>query len=271
MRATPEQLARRAFQKAKAVIVTTGAGMGVDSGLPDFRGPEGFWRAYPALRDLDLSFEEIATPMWFERDPRLAWGFYGHRLNLYRQTRPHEGYTMLQEGIGSRPHFALTTNVDNALQKSGWPPLHVYEMHGRINTFQCTVCDRAPWDGSHINVKVGANLRAIGKLPTCPDCGSVARPNIMMFNDPYFDPTVNEQQRSRYRTWLSRHRDDMQGIVVVEIGAGKAIPTLRRMGAMLEEDGATLIRINLRESEGSSSTISLPTTGLRGISILTEP
>ncbi|MFW5967647.1 MAG: NAD-dependent deacetylase, partial [Persicimonas sp.] len=80
-----------AIDSADAIFVGAGAGMGVDSGLPDFRGKEGFWRAYPPLRDLGINFADMANPAWFERDPELAWGFYGHRLQLYRDTRPHGG------------------------------------------------------------------------------------------------------------------------------------------------------------------------------------
>ncbi|WP_322049658.1 Sir2 family NAD-dependent protein deacetylase, partial [Paraburkholderia sp. J67] len=76
-------------EEADGLLVTAGAGMGVDSGLPDFRGDEGLWRAYPALRHHGFSFEEIANPAVFSSDPRLAWGFYGHRLKLYRATQPH--------------------------------------------------------------------------------------------------------------------------------------------------------------------------------------
>ena len=64
--------------------------MGVDSGLPDFRGEHGFWKAYPALGRAKISFDSIASPEAFEKNPRLAWGFYGHRLKLYRETVPHE-------------------------------------------------------------------------------------------------------------------------------------------------------------------------------------
>ena len=64
--------------------------MGVDSGLPDFRGPQGFWRAYPVFRG--RRFEEISNPVWFRTDPEQAWGFFGHRLNLYRTTPPHAGF-----------------------------------------------------------------------------------------------------------------------------------------------------------------------------------
>ena len=81
--------AAKLVQKAEGILVGTGAGMGVDSGLPDFRGNEGFWRAYPSIEKLGVGFQEMANPKWFELDPSLAWGFYGHRLNLYRQTIPH--------------------------------------------------------------------------------------------------------------------------------------------------------------------------------------
>ena len=73
--------ASQTVRDSSFLIIAAGAGMGVDSGLPDFRGNEGFWRAYPPLAKLGLEFAEIANPHWFERDPQLAWGFYGHRLN----------------------------------------------------------------------------------------------------------------------------------------------------------------------------------------------
>jgi len=72
------------IRNAEALLVCAGAGIGVDSGLPDFRGNEGFWKAYPPFAKLGLNFIDMANPEWFSQDPELAWGFYGHRLNLYR-------------------------------------------------------------------------------------------------------------------------------------------------------------------------------------------
>ena len=80
---------------ADALIIAAGAGIGVDSGLPDSRGNEGFWRAYPALAKANLNFAEVASPQTFEQNPSLAWGFYGHRLDLYRRTVPHAGFEIL--------------------------------------------------------------------------------------------------------------------------------------------------------------------------------
>ncbi len=108
---------------ADALVITSGAGIGIDSGLPDFRGENGFWNAYPALGNLGISFTQIANPKAFQRHPELAWGFYGHRLQLYRDTVPHEGFPRLlkladQMPLGLR-HF--TSNVDGQFQKAGFP------------------------------------------------------------------------------------------------------------------------------------------------------
>lgn len=92
-----EKLAQAAHlvQNAKALVIAAGAGMGIDSGLPDFRSDEGFWRAYPALGQQQLPFVRIASPYAFQKRPATAWGFYGHRLNLYRAATPHTGFGLL--------------------------------------------------------------------------------------------------------------------------------------------------------------------------------
>src|SRR5262249_60236034 len=71
------QRAAEVVRRADALLIGAGAGMGVDSGLPDFRGAHGFWRAYPPYQKLGLNFVELANPCWFRDDPELAWGFYG--------------------------------------------------------------------------------------------------------------------------------------------------------------------------------------------------
>ena len=100
--------------QADGLLITAGASMGVDSRLPDFRGGQGFWGASPALGRARLRFEQIASPAAFESQPRLAWGFYGHRLQLYRNTVPHAGFHILRR-IGERLAngcFVFTSNVD---------------------------------------------------------------------------------------------------------------------------------------------------------------
>src|SRR5512142_1374427 len=106
--------AAAALRRASALVVTAGAGMGVDSGLPDFRGNQGFWKAYPPYERLGLSFVDAANPAHFDQDPQFGWGFYGHRTNLYRQTTPHRGFAILL-GWAARfrvPLFAVPSSVD---------------------------------------------------------------------------------------------------------------------------------------------------------------
>ncbi|MDQ3578948.1 MAG: NAD-dependent protein deacetylase, partial [Actinomycetota bacterium] len=121
------------IDNADAVLVCAGAGMGVDSGLPDYRGNQGFWRAYPPYARLELDFTAIADPAHFVSDPELAWGFYGHRLDLYRDTVPHKGFDVLKRWNAR----VFTSNVDGQFQRAGFTD--VAEVHGTIHWLQCLV------------------------------------------------------------------------------------------------------------------------------------
>ena len=128
--------------QADGLLITAGAGMGVDSGLPDFRGSEGFWGAYPALGRARISFEQIANPASFGSHPRQAWGFYAHRLNLYRATAPHEGFNILRR-IGRclpQGYFVFTSNVDGQFQKAGFDSARISECHGSIHQIGRASC-----------------------------------------------------------------------------------------------------------------------------------
>ena len=111
------------LRSAQALLIGAGAGMGVDSGLPDFRGTQGFWKAYPAYAKLGLDFASMANTQWFQKDPEFAWGFYGHRLGLYRTTVPHAGFGLLRAWASRMKHgaFVFTSNVDGQFQRAGFP------------------------------------------------------------------------------------------------------------------------------------------------------
>ena len=80
----------------KALIVGVGAGMGKDSGLPDFRGNEGFWNNYPPYRG-KFSFTDCANPDFLIKHPNLFWGFYGSRFAMYREKHPHKGFQAIKD------------------------------------------------------------------------------------------------------------------------------------------------------------------------------
>lgn len=232
---------------AGALLVCAGAGMGVDSGLPDFRGDEGFWRAYPPYARLGFRFTELADPENFAIDPELAWGFYGHRLSLYRRTVPHEGFDLLRQwGDGLDGGIAVfTSNVDGHFQRAGFDT--VAEVHGSIHHLQCLAgCSPATWPADDVVVDVDEDtMRACSPLPRCERCGAVARPNILMFGDGDWVPDRSQAQLDALRTWQARQSD----LVVVELGAGQAIPTVRWHAESASVDTGALVRINPREPE----------------------
>src|SRR5262249_36997694 len=126
--------------RAEALLIGAGAGMGVDSGLPDFRGTQGFWKAYPPYAKLGLDFVSMANPERFRTDPPFAWGFYGPRMNLYRAATPHDGFALLRGWAERMPRgaFVVTSNVDGHFQRAGFDPERIAEVHGSIHAMQCT-------------------------------------------------------------------------------------------------------------------------------------
>lgn len=230
---------------ADALMIAAGAGMGVDSGLPDFRGKEGFWKAYPALGHAGIEFYDIASPAAFESLPRQAWGFYGHRLALYRQTVPHEGFQILKRWGEQMPQgcAVFTSNVDGQFQKAGFDPQRIYECHGSIHHLQCLrPCDDAIWDAESFAPDVDESAcMLINAPPTCPKCAGLARPNVLMFGDWGWNSARSTSQSKRLDRWL----DDVDRPVVIEIGAGKAIPSVRHFShRIIQTHGGRLIRIN---------------------------
>lgn len=253
--------AAAAIAGAQALLIGAGAGMGVDSGLPDFRGDQGFWKAYPAYAKLGLSFAELANPRWFDTDPELAWGFYGHRLNLYRATRPHAGFAVLagwaaRMSLGS---FVFTSNVDGQFQRAGFDPERVVECHGAIDVFQCARGCVGLFPAPEGEVTVDPDsFRAAPPLPLCPQCGRLARPNILMFGDGRWDESRTTLQDRRLDAWLTSLAEARARLVIVELGAGTAVPSVRVQCEHLSRRfQATLLRINPREPEGPPGTLSL--------------
>jgi len=249
------------INQADALIFTAGAGIGVDSGLPDFRGNEGFWNAYPPYKKLSLNFYQMANPEGFSSDPPFAWGFYGHRLNMYREITPHKGFYILKKWseMKSGDYFIFTSNVDGHFQKAGFPDDKVEECHGSIHFLQCTSpsCTDV-WEGSDANVFVNIEtMRAEGELPVCSKCGSVARPNILMFGDWNWVSDRTHSQHQRLLDW----RRGLEGkkLVVIECGAGTAVPTVRYQSEkFLEMFDSILIRINIREPQVLPGNIGIP-------------
>ncbi|MFR9728498.1 SIR2 family NAD-dependent protein deacylase [Saccharopolyspora sp. MS10] len=251
MRSDALAAAAELISGAEALLICAGAGLGVDSGLPDFRGDAGFWRAYPPYERLGLSFAEVADPVHFAEDPELAWGFYGHRLELYRETVPHEGFAVLRRWAARAPAGArvFTSNVDGQFHRAGFAAEQVAECHGSIHHLQCLEpCTDEVWPAGELSVPVEIDtMRARPPLPACRNCGGIARPNILMFGDWSWVPGFAQPRLDELQVWRRSLR--AARLVVVELGAGTAVPTVRRHAELASAASGALVRINPREPE----------------------
>lgn len=259
---------RDLFQQADGLLIAAGAGMGVDSGLPDFRGNEGMWKAYPALGRQRLDFTQIANPAAFHRNPKLAWGFYGHRLNLYRHTMPHQGFQILRQlaECFQQGSFVFTSNVDGHFQRAGFADEQVYECHGSIHHMQCMQpCRHALWPADLVNPVVDEECCHFQEvLPACPHCNGLARPNILMFGDAGWLSMRSDAQEKRLAVWLKQVKRPL----VIELGAGIAVPTVRLFS---EEFAPSLIRINPRDTDlPPRGGLSVAMTSLEGLKAIQQ-
>ena len=251
------------LESADSLIIAAGAGMGVDSGLPDFRGPGGFWQVYPALGRAGLRFEEIASPAVFRSDPTLPWRFYAHRLNLYRATVPHAGFQLLKDWLEAMPlgGFVYTSNVDGQFQRAGFAEQQIVECHGSIHHLQCLAhCSEAIWSADDFFPEIDAEAcRITSAMPRCPRCGALARPAILMFSDWEWADGRSETQSVRFNAW----RREAERPVLIELGAGSTVATVRYFS---QRQNCPIIRINPSEWElPSGRGIGIPCGALAGL------
>lgn len=216
-------------KESEVIIVGTGAGMGKDSGLPDFRGDEGFWNNYPPYRG-KFNFVECANPAFLQEHPHLFWGFYGHRLSMYRNASPHYGYQLLKKMATSQSSesdniFAFTSNVDGHFQKAKYPDNRIYEVHGSIHFLQCYSCQTIV--DNKFEPIVDLDKMSCSNLPLCSKCEDTLRPNILMFDDWEWVVQRAQPQECNYKQFLKSH--SQKNKVLIEIGCGQAIPTIRDM------------------------------------------
>jgi NAD-dependent deacetylase len=155
--------AARLIAPAHRLVVSTGAGMSKESGIPTFRdAPGAVWEKYNP--------EELATPEGFLRDPALVWKWYEARREMMGAVAPHAGHYALAELETLFDDFVLLTqNIDNLHRVAGSKQL--VEVHGNIFRFRC-------FDGGHPVSAPGGDEEP----PRC-HCGSLVRPDVVWFGE----------------------------------------------------------------------------------------
>ena len=149
-------------------VVLTGAGVSTESGVPDFRSPSGIWARYDPM--------EYATIDAFRRDPVKVWEFYAKRLEVLGSARPtaaHDALAALERA--GLVLAVVTQNIDRLHELAG--SRDVVEVHGSIRTASCLDC------GQTVSLEEVIRQLRDAPTPTCPRCGSVPKPDVVMFGE----------------------------------------------------------------------------------------
>lgn len=220
------------------VTVLTGAGISAESGIPTFRGPEGYWTVGSAV----YQPQEMATLEMFRRDPEAVWAWYLYRLGICQKAAPNGGHRALvrmEKLLGDR--FALVTqNVDNLHHRAGSTPERMHEIHGNIFQVRCAAgCmpELSP-------LPEGVSPKAPGDTLTmdetqrlqCRKCGAWLRPHVLWFDECY------DEAYFHYQTVLAlaQHTDLL---IIVGTSGATNLPAQVVMAAVRQ--GATLIDVNI--------------------------
>lgn len=157
--------------QARRIVVLTGAGISTDSGIPDFRGPQGVWTRNPAA-------EKLSTIQNYLADPEVRRAAWQARLNnSVWQARPNAGHQALVtlERRG-KLHALITQNIDELHQMAGNAPDKVIEVHGTVRRVMCWSCGRrAPIEEALARVRAGE------ADPACPECGGIQKSDTISF------------------------------------------------------------------------------------------
>ena len=178
------EVVRSWLAAAQRVVVLTGAGISTDSGIPDFRGPQGVWTRTPGAERLSNIREYVASPdvrkaAWRNRLASPAW-----------TARPNAGhYALVILEIRGRLHALVTQNIDELHQRAGNDPANVIELHGTMRKVVCLSCgERGPMEPVLQRVRDGE------EDPACLSCGGILKSATISFGQ---DLVVDDLERAR--------------------------------------------------------------------------
>ena len=208
---------------ATGAWVLTGAGISTESGLPDYRGPNGLWK--------NRSFEQLANIDTFHREPQLFWEFYSARLANLRGARPNSGHEALAE---LERHGLLagvvTQNVDGLHAAAGSTAL---EVHGTLARAVCLECDAfVSADDAERRLEGAPDA-----VPRC-DCGAILKPGVVLFGE--LLPEAIEH------AWDLVERCDL----LLVCGSSLAVAPVGQFPYLALQHGAAVAIVNVGPTEG---------------------
>jgi NAD-dependent deacetylase len=208
------------------ITVLTGAGVSAASGVPTFRGPDGWWKHFRP--------EALATPQAFASDPRLVWEWYDWRRQRIAACRPNAAHEVLAAWSARFRNFTLITqNVDGLHERAG--ARGVLRMHGSIWDVACwSRCEQSPARWIHDVVPL------IEIPPHCPYCRGLLRPGVVWFGEP-LDPDV-----------FARCHDATACDVFLTVGTSAIVHPAASLIDEARRRGACTVEINLEPTPVSA-------------------
>ncbi|MFI6333826.1 SIR2 family NAD-dependent protein deacylase [Streptomyces sp. NPDC050535] len=205
------------------VAILSGAGISTDSGIPDYRGPNGLWRKDPEA-------EKLVTYEYYMGDPeirRRSWQL--RRKNQALRAEPNTAHRAVAELERSGvPVRVITQNVDGLHQLAGTPARKVLELHGTARTVVCTECHaKAPMEDALARVEAGEGD------PACLRCGGILKSATVMFGE-RLDPVVLGEALAITKACQ----------VFIAVGTSLQVQPAAGLAGVAADHGARLIIVN---------------------------
>ncbi|MBW2421781.1 MAG: NAD-dependent deacetylase [Deltaproteobacteria bacterium] len=216
---------------AESVVVLTGAGISTDSGIQDFRGPQGLWTQNPEA-------EKMATLQYYMADGELrkrAW--QGKRVAIEQSPRPNSGHRALVElERRGRLHTLITQNVDGLHQDAGSDPARVVEIHGTLREVVCMSCgERGPMEETLERVRAGE------EDPACQRCGGILKSATISFGQGLVDEDLARSESAANSCDL-----------LIAIGSTLSVYPIAAVVPVAKEAGARIVIVNAGPTEMDS-------------------
>ncbi|AFS81740.1 silent information regulator protein Sir2 [Candidatus Nitrosopumilus koreensis AR1] len=208
------------IKNVKKIVFVTGAGISQESGIPTFRGKDGLWRNYDAMK--------LATIDAFYENPRLVWEWYNERRKNIFSAHPNNGHKAIAELEKLRDVVVLTQNIDGLHQKAG--SSKVLELHGSIVKIKCTVCDF-----------IDEMMTDFSESPPLCKCGNILRPDVVWFGEALPQDV-----------WQKAIIHANQCDLMIIAGTSLAVSPANTLPMYAKQNNALLIEINPENTEMSS-------------------
>ena len=219
---------------SKKIVFVTGAGISQESGIPTFRGKDGYWRKHDPMK--------LATIDAFFDNPNLVWEWYEDRRNNILSVKPNGGHFAIANMEKFRDVVVLTQNIDNLHQRSG--STNVLELHGSIIRIKCTVCDFS-----------GDIIEDFESLPPKCECGNILRPDVVWFGE-----ALSEE------VWKNAIKEASTCDVMIIAGTSLAVSPANTLPIYAKQNGATLIEVNPEKTVMSNDMdLSIQTTSTNAL------